>query len=358
MSGRGGAVGHKRDERERGFGGGGWSGHGEYMQHKEEKLAAQYAQSVPQQSDCLNGVVLHIDGVSSTRQLDLSDLIVAHGGKYMQYLHGGVTHLLANTLPAAKIAAVTAHLAEARRKGRHVFVVREAWLVESARFRQRLPEREFALPELHDPDQHTLSTFMQRPGNVTKESPVLRPSPSISFTSFLSPADEGVTPNITRAARNLNVGRFGLVLHADVDAYFVQCHQVEYPQLYPRNLALAVQQHQDIIAVNHLAKEAGVTKHMNPGDAALLLERVRGRLVHVPTDAVGRVTYRLYEKHSRRLFGLWRRVARQMLPEAVMEVRLRVEPRSAPHTVEVCSPARLDVCTYVGARIKHGGSLD
>ena len=36
----------------------------------------------------------------------------------MQYLHNSVvTHLLVNNLPAAKIAAVSAHIGDARRKG-------------------------------------------------------------------------------------------------------------------------------------------------------------------------------------------------------------------------------------------------
>ena len=154
-----------KDKEDRRFsGGGGWTSHGDYMRDKESKLEVQYARSVPKQSDCLRGVVLHLDGVSSSRQLDLSDLVIKHGGQYSQYLHGSVvTHLLVNNLPAAKIAALTAHIAESKRRGRQIFAVRESWLVESAAQGRRLPECDYALAELQDPEQRTLAGFLVRP---------------------------------------------------------------------------------------------------------------------------------------------------------------------------------------------------
>lgn len=36
----------------------------------------------------------------------------------------------------------------------------------------------------------------------------------------------------------------------------------------PQGKAVAIQQHQDIIAANAAAKAAGVTKHMNPAEAS------------------------------------------------------------------------------------------
>jgi len=165
--GRGGVPGFSpsKDKEDRRFsGGGGWTSHGDYMRDKESKLEVQYARSVPKQSDCLRGVVLHLDGVSSSRQLDLSDLVIKHGGQYSQYLHGSVvTHLLVNNLPAAKIAALTAHIAESKRRGRQIFAVRESWLVESAAQGRRLPECDYALAELQDPEQRTLAGFLVRP---------------------------------------------------------------------------------------------------------------------------------------------------------------------------------------------------
>jgi nucleotidyltransferase/DNA polymerase involved in DNA repair len=48
------------------------------------------------------------------------------------------------------------------------------------------------------------------------------------------------------------------------------------PQL--RHSAVAVAQHQDIIAVNYAARAAGVTKHMLPAEARSLLKSVGGQV--------------------------------------------------------------------------------
>ena len=254
----------KKEKDGRSFGaGGGWEGHGDYMRDKESKLAAQYAQRIPRKSDCLRNVVLHVDGVSSMRQLDLSDLVIAHGGQYMQYLHGSVvTHLLANNLPAAKIRAVTAHIAEAKRKGRLVHAVREAWLIDSVACLRRLPEGDYALPELTDPEQRTLAGFFPPPptckGLDRKSAPgESAPDERAAFEDG-SPAEQPMETScvpIPAARRAPREGGHGIVLHLDVDSYFVQCHQVEEPLRYGRHLPLAVRQHQDIIALNQYARE-------------------------------------------------------------------------------------------------------
>ena len=294
----------KLREVERSFGGGGWSGHGDYMRDKEDKLHDQQRQHVERVSNCMEGVVLHIDGNTAKRSADLIDLVVAHGGRYDTYFRGeyaGITHLMANTLPAAKLKRITAHLQESRRKGKVVHVVTEAWLVDCAQASRRLPESDYPLTALLDPEQNTLRGFVQnappQPQQVS-QSVVVAPPPPMGRT-------EGVG---------------GYILHVDVDAYFVQCHQVAEPHLYPRGMPLAVQQHQDVIALNAEAKACGVRKHMLPAEARSKLDAAGGRLVHVPTDCVGRVTYRLYEDCSRRLFALWRRVsAEEASPDAVLE---------------------------------------
>ena len=62
----------------------------------------------------------------------------------------------------------------------------------------------------------------------------------------------------------------------------------------PQGKAVAVQQHQDIIAVNALAKAAGVVKHAPPAEARRLLAPLGGRVVHVFTADGGRVSYQPY----------------------------------------------------------------
>ena len=77
---------------------------------------------------------------------------------------------------------------------------------------------------------------------------------------------------------------------------------------------------QDVIAVSYLAKRCGVHKRMLPAEARSRLSVCGGKLVHVPTDSIGRVTYRLYEDWSRQLFALWRELAVAAHPSAVVEI--------------------------------------
>ena len=287
----------RKTGNERFGGGGGWEGFGDYMREKEEKLREQQRAHVVQISAALRGVVLHIDGLTSVRSVELADLVTAHGGEFVMYPHWSkVTHLVANVLPRQKVKQFTTHIWECRRRGLPFFVVKEAWLVQSAARARRLPEGDFALPELIGPLQGSLHGF------VTREHGA--PPPSLP-----PPASE---------QRVEGIG--GIVLHVDVDSFFVQCHQVSNPARYPRSLPLAVQQHQDIIALSPLAKRAGVQKHMSPADARRFLAPCGGELVHVPCDGVGRVTYRFYEDHSRALVALWRSLALASHPDAVIEL--------------------------------------
>lgn len=93
-----------------------------------------------------------------------------------------------------------------------------------------------------------------------------------------------------------------LCFHADVDAMFCQVEQRRDPSL--RGRAFAVQQHQDIIAVNYPARHAGVVKHMSPAEARALLRSVGGCLVHVHTEAGGRISYEPYRQAGRQLLRL------------------------------------------------------
>lgn len=82
------------------------------------------------------------------------------------------------------------------------------------------------------------------------------------------------------------------VLHVDVDSFFCQVEELRCPSLAGR--PLAIQQHQDVIAVNYPGRAAGVKKHMPPAQARVLLSAAGGLLVHVFTEPDGRVSYRPY----------------------------------------------------------------
>jgi nucleotidyltransferase/DNA polymerase involved in DNA repair len=95
-----------------------------------------------------------------------------------------------------------------------------------------------------------------------------------------------------------------LVLHCDLDAFFVQVEQQRNPSL--RGKAIAIQQHQDIIATNYLARQAGVAKHQSSHTARRLLAKVGGLNVHVHCEPGGRVSYRPYQQASNRFFKFLR----------------------------------------------------
>ena len=67
----------------------------------------------------------------------------------------------------------------------------------------------------------------------------------------------------------------GVVLHVDADAFFAQVEAQRDPSL-PK--AIAVQQHQDIIAVSYAARALGVKKHAIPADIRRKYPTVR--IVH------------------------------------------------------------------------------
>lgn len=410
------------------------------MAHKLSGLEAQYASRVQPVSSALSSVLLHADGLTSSRQLALADLVTAHGGKYVQYLSSGVTHLVANKLPPSKRKAMAIRSEESRRRGRSFFVVREEWLLESARAGKRADERLYALEEMSDPRQPSLGGFVARattagqtrpkhgvhptpllpphpqrqetprpplrPQHFAQQTPPppphsvhsnqLPPSPSTTdlplpshplrpshlSSPFLPPPQNHNTHSTTNSPSKPRVrtshsttsppssrtpplpsapplppsrppppskpialpsltspgwrhdggcglwspreGEGGLVVHVDVDAMFVQCHQLLSPQAHPRSMPLAVVQHGDLISLNHLAKACGVTKHMSPQRARQLLWARHpglegGGVVHVPTDQVGRVCYRLYQEHSMRLLRLWGHLAREADANALLE---------------------------------------
>ena len=59
------------------------------------------------------------------------------------------------------------------RKGRSVHVVKEAWLTESAQAKRRLPESQYSLPELRDPEQRTLGFARFKPLSTSEATSVV-----------------------------------------------------------------------------------------------------------------------------------------------------------------------------------------
>eukprot|EP01043_Picozoa_sp_COSAG02_P004147 COSAG02_NODE_106_length_36326_cov_13.777266_34_plen_557_part_00 len=89
-----------------------------------------------------------------------------------------------------------------------------------------------------------------------------------------------------------------VILHLDADCFFVQVHLLHDTSLRGGR-AVAVQQHDDVIAANYPAKALGIKKHMAPPAAKRLLEAAGGRLVHVPDEGrPPRTSYRIYREAS------------------------------------------------------------
>ncbi|KAK9831624.1 hypothetical protein WJX74_003145 [Apatococcus lobatus] len=95
-----------------------------------------------------------------------------------------------------------------------------------------------------------------------------------------------------------------VLLHADIDAFFAQVEANRNPHL--KGKPLAIQQHQDIIAVTHDARAAGVKKHMAPKEARALMQRIGGNVVHVHLEPGARVSYGPYRDVSRTFVSLLR----------------------------------------------------
>ncbi|KAK9863912.1 hypothetical protein WJX84_000340 [Apatococcus fuscideae] len=96
-----------------------------------------------------------------------------------------------------------------------------------------------------------------------------------------------------------------VVLHADIDAFFAQVEANRNPHL--KGKPLAIQQHQDIIAVTHDARAAGVKKHMAPKEARAIVQRIGGNVAHVHLEPGARVSYGPYRDVSRTFMALLRR---------------------------------------------------
>ncbi|CAM9887204.1 unnamed protein product, partial [Ectocarpus sp. 8 AP-2014] len=95
-----------------------------------------------------------------------------------------------------------------------------------------------------------------------------------------------------------------VVLHIDLDAFFVQVERSLNPTLVGK--PMVVQQHADIIAVSYEARALGVRKHMPT--ATIRREHPSVKLVHVETIGLqnDKVSYRNYRAAARAIFTLIR----------------------------------------------------
>eukprot|EP01006_Ploeotia_vitrea_P030659 TRINITY_DN63026_c0_g1_i2.p1 TRINITY_DN63026_c0_g1~~TRINITY_DN63026_c0_g1_i2.p1 ORF type:complete len:619 (+),score=60.40 TRINITY_DN63026_c0_g1_i2:40-1896(+) len=91
---------------------------------------------------------------------------------------------------------------------------------------------------------------------------------------------------------------FPIIVHLDLDCFFVQVEQQKDPSL--KGKPVAIQQHQDIICVSYEARALGLKKHTHPDVAMQMIPSLR--LVHVPKEFGSKVTYHDYRRMSTAVF--------------------------------------------------------
>ena len=115
-----------------------------YMRHKKAKLQNRNAllRSLPENQDkpqIFRGVVATVNGYTNPSLQDLTEMVVTHGGIFVQYMDGktAVTHIIASALTPKKMVEL------ARYK-----VVKPAWVLECIKEGKLLPwERWRVIPE-------------------------------------------------------------------------------------------------------------------------------------------------------------------------------------------------------------------
>lgn len=114
------------------YGASSFGGFAQYMRRKKLKLQNLDVEKRAHSSKpaIFRGIVAQVNGYTQPSLNDLHDLIVAHGGGFMQYLDGKtmVTHIIASSLTPKKVIEF-----------RRYRIVKPAWIVDSVKAGRLLP---------------------------------------------------------------------------------------------------------------------------------------------------------------------------------------------------------------------------
>lgn len=132
------------------YGGSRFGGFTDYFHNKQIKLQnrdAQLRSSAKDKPQIFKGVVAYVVGYVQPSASDLHDMVVQHGGGWLQYLGGKTmaTHIIASSIPPKKVV----DLANYR-------VVKPAWVVDSIAAGRLLPWIEYRVIEEGGPKQRTI----------------------------------------------------------------------------------------------------------------------------------------------------------------------------------------------------------
>lgn len=119
--------------------------HGQTLQ--DQILKDQYKDQISSQSSKIfKNCVIYINGYTKPGRLQLHEMIVLHGGKFLHYLSSKktVTHIVASNLPLKK-----------RIEFANYKVVSPDWIVDSVKEARLLPWQNYSLTSKLDEQQKT-----------------------------------------------------------------------------------------------------------------------------------------------------------------------------------------------------------
>jgi len=113
------------DEKGEEYGGSKFGGFSDYFRRKKIKLQnldAELRAQITDEPQIFRGIVCNVNGYTQPSLNDLHEMIVRHGGGFMQYLDGKtmVTHIIASSLTPKKVVEF-----------RRYRIVKPAWIVDS-----------------------------------------------------------------------------------------------------------------------------------------------------------------------------------------------------------------------------------
>ncbi|XP_066144845.1 DNA repair protein Rev1 [Euwallacea fornicatus] len=242
-----------------------WGG---YMAAKQAKLLDQFhSDTVEKISMIFSGVRILVNGLTHPPATELKNLMAAHGGEYHMYQSSTTTHIIASNLPNVKIKHLGA-----------VPVVKPAWITESIALNKLLDYRRYLLytnqsrlqPALNFPiaasvkslskkeDSDNTSVDSKAESKITKTASDPRfleefyNNSRLHLISTLGAEFKQLVSQLREKSCGQFVGRENLkaksesnlptpksvVMHIDMDCFFVSVGLRKYPELRGQPVAI------------------------------------------------------------------------------------------------------------------------
>lgn len=133
-----------------------------YMHHKNRKLRQQFTRefskspsSSSKSTSIFKSVVVWVNGHTNPSRLEIRRIMGMHAGRLETYLTSQVTHIVAANLAAATRLRLSNKSSTAPR----VKLVSPQWITQSLAQQKRLPESQYPVPFMDNPNQTSLNSF-------------------------------------------------------------------------------------------------------------------------------------------------------------------------------------------------------